>query len=91
MTTTINLKDLKPAIPIHPGELLQDELASRHMPLTKFVNKAGAKRSDIVAILQCKATVTKELATIIGNALEMDPEIWLNLQKQYDAFQNTKA
>ncbi len=81
----INLKDLKPAIPIHPGKLLQDELASRHMPLTKFVNKAGAKRSDIVAILQCKMAITKELATIIGNALDIDPEIWLFLQKNYEA------
>jgi HTH-type transcriptional regulator/antitoxin HigA len=80
----MNFKDLKPAIPIHPGELLQDELASRHLPLSKFVNKSGANRRDIVAILQCKAAVTKELAAIIGKALDMDPEIWLNIQNNYD-------
>jgi HTH-type transcriptional regulator/antitoxin HigA len=64
--------------------LLQDELASRHLPLSKFVNKSGANRRDVVAILQCKAPVTEELAAIIGKALDMDPEIWLNIQKNYD-------
>lgn len=79
----INIKDLKPVL-IHPGELLQDELASRRMPLAKFINKSGANRRDIVAILQGNAAVTQELAYIIGKALDMDPEIWLNMQKGYD-------
>lgn len=82
--TSINIKDLKPAVAIHPGELLQDELASRHLPLSKFINKSGANRRDIVAILQCKAPVTKELAVILGKALDMDPEIWLNVQRNYE-------
>ncbi|MBA9076107.1 HigA family addiction module antitoxin [Rufibacter quisquiliarum] len=80
----MNIKDLTPAIAIHAGEYLADELAAREMTQQEFAALIGMNKSQLNEIIKGKRGINAELSILIGEALKMEPEIWLNLQLQYE-------
>ena len=76
---TINRK------PSHPGEVLKelwlDELG---ITISKFAQDIGVSRKAVSAIVNCRKSITPEMALRLAKALDTTPEVWLNLQCKYD-------
>ena len=68
----------------HPGEHLaeiMDELGVSQYRLAKTIGVPPIRIHDIV---HCRRSITADTALRIGQALEMTPDYWLNLQRMYD-------
>lgn len=81
---TANTKNLTPAIAIHPGEILKDELDARDIKQKDFAEIIGIQPTQLNEIVNGKRGINTELSVIIGRALKMNPEIWQNLQSKYE-------
>jgi HTH-type transcriptional regulator/antitoxin HigA len=80
---SINIKQLTPAIAIHPGEILKDELMERKITQKEFAQLTGIPHTHLNEIIKGKRGFNADLALVIGKALQMDPVLWLNLQNNY--------
>lgn len=91
-----NIKDLIPANLTHPGEMLADELKARNILQKELAEIMGLLPNHINMIIRGKRPIGVKMAYLLSAALNMDPEIWLNLQRNYEldklkkdrAFQN---
>jgi len=81
---SIKLEKLTPAIAIHPGEVLKDELESREIKQKDFAELIGVQATQLNEIINGKRGINADLALLIGKALKMDPKIWINLQSNYE-------
>lgn len=79
-----NLKQLTPAIAIHPGEIMSDELKFRGTRLKKFAKLIGIPQRQLNEIIKGKRSINADIALTIGKALKMDAVLWLNLQCNYE-------
>ncbi len=71
--------------PIHPGEILREDiLPAVARPKTEIAHLLGISRYTLYAVLNEKHPVTAEIALRLGKMFGNGPEIWLNMQKQYD-------
>ena len=70
--------------PIHPGEILADELAESGMTASELARILGVPPNRITQILAGKRAVTADTALRLGQWLGTSPELWLNLQKLYE-------
>lgn len=80
----MNINALVPAMAIHPGEMLLDELKSKKITQKDFAIQIGYQHSQLNEIIKGKRKITADLALLIEKSLEIDAEYWLNLQIQYD-------
>lgn len=76
--------DLQPSTPIHPGEILKDELAARGISQRKFAGLIGASYSVINEIINGKRPITTECALKIEAATGIPAYIWINMQAKYN-------
>ena len=71
--------------PMHPGELLRDEiLPALGRPKTEIAKLLGVSRQTLYDILAGKQPVTPAMALRLGKLCGNGPDLWLNLQKRYD-------
>jgi HTH-type transcriptional regulator / antitoxin HigA len=84
MAMANKLDKLTPAVAIHPGEVLQDELESRDIKQKDFAELTGIQPTQLNEIINGKRGINADLALIIGKALNMDARIWLDLQSNYE-------
>ncbi len=70
--------------PIHPGEILADELEEIGMTGSDLAEKIHVPRSRILQILSGRTSVTADMALRLGRWFGTGPAIWLNLQQFYD-------
>jgi addiction module HigA family antidote len=75
--------------PAHPGEILREHIGT--MPVTKFAEHLGVSRVTLSRLLNGTSGVSAEMALKLSEALGTTPELWLNLQIQYDLWMATKA
>ncbi len=76
--------NLAPSEPIHPGELIKDELISRGISQRHLATEMGVSYSVMNEILNCKRPVTTEYALLFEAALNIDADIWLKTQADYN-------
>lgn len=76
--------ELQPSTPIHPGEILKDELESRGMSQRKFAAVIGASYSVLNEVINGKRPITTEYALKIEAATGIPAYIWVNMQSNYD-------
>lgn len=76
--------DLQPSTPIHPGEILKDELEARNMSQRKFASLIGVSYSVLNEIINRKRPVTTEYALKIEAATGIPAYIWVNMQAKYN-------
>lgn len=70
--------------PIHPGEVLGDELREvgiSHESLARDIDVSGSTVSRIVA---GKQAITADMALRLAHWFGTSPRFWTNLQAQYD-------
>ncbi len=75
--------NLTPFEPIHPGEILREEIESRGITQTKLANDLGMKISLLNELINGKRDFTIEYALMIEAALGIDADFWINLQNDY--------
>ena len=70
--------------PIHPGEILAEELEEIEMNGNQFAKALNVPSNRIYQILNGEREVTADTARRIGKFFGTGPEIWMNLQLKYD-------
>lgn len=70
--------------PIHPGEILADELAELGISAAELARQINVPANRISQILSGKRSVTADTALRLGKWFGTGPKIWLNLQQAYD-------
>ena len=70
--------------PIHPGEILADELAELKLSAAELARTLHVPTNRITQILAGKRAITADTALRLGQWLGTGPELWLNLQKSYE-------
>ena len=70
--------------PIHPGEILSDELAELSLTASALARQIKVPPNRISQIIQGKRAITGDTALRQGHWFGTNPQFWLNLQSQYD-------
>jgi addiction module HigA family antidote len=79
----------KNRVPTHPGEILLDEfLIPMGLSQVKFAAHIGVSVQRINEIVRGKRGITPETAWLFSQAFGTTPQIWINLQTNYDLAQN---
>jgi addiction module HigA family antidote len=76
--------NLEPSEPIHPGEILKDEIKYRGISQHKLAAQMGITYSEINGILNAKRPITTEYALLFEAALDLDAEPLVWMQFDYD-------
>ena len=75
----------KRRIPIHPGEILnEDYLKPFGISQNAFASHLKWSRAKINEIIHGRRGITPEAALSLADVLRTTPDLWLNLQKNYD-------
>ena len=72
-----------PFIPVHPGELIKDEIEARGMTQKQLSNLIGLPYTMLNEILNGKRNVTTETALLFEAALDINAELLMNMQSDY--------
>jgi|TARA_R110002126_G_scaffold273866_1_gene418498 addiction module HigA family antidote len=71
--------------PTHPGEMLLEEfIKPMGMTQKEFSLHMGWTYARLNEIVHAKRGVTPESALALSDALDMEAEFWLNLQRDWD-------
>ena len=71
--------------PTHPGEVLdEDYIKPLNLNLQKLAERLGIARNTLFKIRACKARITPAIALSLAEAFDTTPQLWLNLQANYD-------
>lgn len=76
--------NLTPSQPIHPGEMIKDEIEYRGISQKDLAAEIGIPASVLNAVLNGKRAVTTEYALLLEAALGIDADIWLRMQADYN-------
>lgn len=76
--------NLTPSNPIHPGEMIKDEVEYRGISQKKLAEEMGMSPSLLNEILNGKRSVSTEYALLFEAALGIEAELWIRLQADYD-------
>jgi len=80
-----------PRTPIHPGEILADELAELGVSGAELARTLRVPANRINQIVAGKRAITADTALRLGKWLGTGPELWLNLQKTFELDQARAA
>ena len=71
--------------PAHPGRILKNHhIDPLSMTITELANTLGVSRKTVSKIINEHGSVTPDMALRLSRAFDTSPELWLNLQKNYD-------
>ena len=70
--------------PIHPGEILADELDELGLSAAELGRLIDVPANRITQIMAGKRNVTADTALRLGRYFGTSPDLWMNLQKAYD-------
>ena len=70
--------------PVHPGEILREELEELGMSAKAIARELGVPQNRISDILRGRRGITADTALRLARYLNTTPQLWLNLQKAYE-------
>ena len=70
--------------PIHPGEILGEELRVLGLSARAFAGALGVPHNRVAAILRGDRAVTADTALRLSQYFGTTARFWLNLQQSYD-------
>lgn len=77
--------------PPHPGRILKQEIIEPlGLSVTEIAKRLKVSRQTLSRIINCKGSITAEMAFKLSKAFETDVDFWLNLQLNYDIAQARK-
>ena len=80
----IDYDDIVPAIAIHPGEVLEEEIKARGISREAFAEQLGMPRSHLNELLRGKRDFTPDFALKLEDTLHIHADTWTNLQASYE-------
>ncbi len=72
------------AAPVHPGEILREELAARNLSANRLALAIGVPTNRITAILNGTRGLSADTALRLGGYFGNSPRFWLTLQSNFD-------
>lgn len=77
--------------PTHPGEMLLEEfLKPMGISQKEFAKHLGWTYARLNEIINARRGVSAESALAFADAFKMEPEFWLNLQRDWDLWHALK-
>ena len=73
-----------PSVPIHPGEILKDEMAALNLSSAGLARAIKVPANRISQIVAGKRSISADTALRLGRLLSTGPHFWLNLQRAYE-------
>ncbi len=74
--------------PTHPGGILRRQyIEPLSLNISKLANTLGVSRKTLSKIVNEHGAVTPGMALRLSKAFNTTPELWLNLQQNYDLWQ----
>ena len=74
-------------LPTHPGEILKEEfLKPFDLTQSTLAKKLGVSFRAINEIINQKRGISVEMALRLSTFFKTSPELWLNLQNNYDIY-----
>lgn len=70
--------------PIHPGEILADELVELNITATELARTIQVPPNRITQIIAGKRSISADTALRLGKWFGTGPRLWLNLQQAYE-------
>ncbi len=70
--------------PVHPGEILADELQELGLTANALAGRLAVPTNRVTAILNGQRGVTADTALRLARYFSTTPEFWLNLQKTFE-------
>ena len=70
--------------PIHPGEILDEELKELDMSARKLAAKLGVPSNRLSQIIKGKRDISADTALRLARYFGTAPNFWMNLQTAYD-------
>jgi addiction module HigA family antidote len=79
-------KEIHTDVSLHPGEVLQMELAARNNKKTEFAELLGMKAGHFSELLHGKRHVSAATAIKLEKLLDIPAEYWMRVQVYHDLF-----
>ena len=73
-----------PSKPIHPGEILKDELEGLNISAAELARAIKVPANRISQILTGKRNLSADTSLRLGKLFGTGPQFWLNLQTAYE-------
>ena len=73
-----------PRTPIHPGEILADELKEIGISAAELARTLGVPANRISQIINGKRAISADTALRLARYFGTTPDLWMNLQKNYE-------
>jgi addiction module HigA family antidote len=74
--------------PVHPGRiLLKHYIEPLDLKIVDLASNLGVSRKAVSAIVNEHKAITSDMALRLSKAFGTTPELWLNLQRNYDLWQ----
>jgi len=71
--------------PTHPGQMIKGlYLGPFAITITDFAKVLGVSRKTLSKIVNERSSITSDMALRLSRAFNTTPELWLNLQRNYD-------
>ena len=70
--------------PVHPGEILRDELDALELSANALSKALGVPVNRVTAILNGQRGVSADTALRLARYFGTTPQLWLNLQKTWE-------
>jgi addiction module HigA family antidote len=70
--------------PSHPGGIIKRMHLDLGITITSLSESLGVARKTISKIVNERGSVTPEMALRLAKSFKTSPDLWLNLQKNYD-------
>ena len=71
--------------PTHPGKVLRDDVIKPlGLTVTEAAKCLGVTRKTLSELINCKSSMSPEMAVRIGKATRTSPESWLYMQSKLD-------
>lgn len=78
----------RPSYSFHPGELWREILEEHlRLPVAEAARRMGVSRQSLYAVLRGESRVTADMALRFGRLVGGAPELYINLQAEYDLFE----
>jgi addiction module HigA family antidote len=77
--------------PVHPGQVLKDlYLDPLELSITEAAKGLGVTRKTLSQLINGHHAVTPDMALRLSEAFNTTPQLWLNMQQNYDLRQAEK-
>ncbi|MEZ5690705.1 MAG: HigA family addiction module antitoxin [Rickettsiales bacterium] len=71
--------------PPHPGEILWElDMRPSGLTIKEVADRLGVDRKTVSRIVNGHTGISPEMAILLGRAFNTSPELWINMQRNYD-------